>query len=96
MIADFEAGCVLGDDRLWRFRSHIIWPIFVGSDRPASISIDPQRLIGRLESPPRGVLAVRVSESWIGRCGKAKGGFRVAASDGKRWIAAGQVGGRKS
>jgi len=44
MIADFEAGCVLGDDRLWRFRSHIIWPIFVGSDRPASISIDPQRL----------------------------------------------------
>jgi SnoaL-like protein len=45
MIADFEARCVLGgDDRLWRFQSHVIRPIFVGSDRPASISIDPGRL----------------------------------------------------
>jgi len=44
MIADFEAQCVLGDDRLWRFQSHILRPIFVGSDLPASISIDPQRL----------------------------------------------------
>jgi hypothetical protein len=44
MIADFEARCVLGDDRLWRFQSHILRPIFVGSDLPASISIDPQRL----------------------------------------------------
>jgi hypothetical protein len=44
MIAAFEAGCMLGDDRLWRFQSHVIWPIFVGSDRPASISIDPQRI----------------------------------------------------
>ena len=44
MIADFEAQCMLGDDQVWRFQSHIIRPIFVGSDRPASISIDPQRL----------------------------------------------------
>jgi hypothetical protein len=44
MIADFEAQCVLGGDRLWRFQSHILRPIFVGSDLPASISIDPQRL----------------------------------------------------
>jgi len=44
MIADFEAQCVLGDDRIWRFQSHILRPIFVGSDLPASISIDPQRL----------------------------------------------------
>jgi len=44
MIADFEAHCALGDDRLWRFQSHILRPIFVGSDLPASISIDPQRL----------------------------------------------------
>src|SRR5690348_2317227 len=44
MIADFEARCVLGDVRLWRFQSHVIRPIFVGSDRPASISIDPDRL----------------------------------------------------
>jgi hypothetical protein len=44
MIADFEAQCVLGDDGIWRFQSHILSPIFVGSDLPASISIDPQRL----------------------------------------------------
>jgi SnoaL-like domain len=44
MIADFEAQCVLGDDRLWRFQSHVLRPIFVGSDLPSSISIDPQRL----------------------------------------------------
>ena len=44
MIADFEAQCVLVDDRQWRFRSHLLRPIFVSSDLPASISIDPQRL----------------------------------------------------
>jgi len=35
---------VLGADRLWRFQSHILRPIFIGSDLPASISINPQRL----------------------------------------------------
>jgi hypothetical protein len=35
---------VLGDDQLWRFQSHVLRPIFVGSHLPASISIDPQRL----------------------------------------------------
>lgn len=44
MIADFAAQCVLGDDRLWRFQSHVLRPIFVGNDSPLSISIDPQRL----------------------------------------------------
>ena len=44
MIADFEAQCALGDDRLWRFQSHVLRPIFVASDLPASISIDAQRL----------------------------------------------------
>ena len=44
MIADFAATCVLGDDEAWRFKSHTIRPIFVGSDRPASISIDSDRL----------------------------------------------------
>ena len=44
MIADFEARCVFGDDRVRRLQSHVIRPIFVGSDRPASIAIDPQRL----------------------------------------------------
>jgi hypothetical protein len=44
VIADFEAQCVLGDDRLWRFQSHVLWPIFVGSDVPISLSIDPRHL----------------------------------------------------
>jgi hypothetical protein len=44
MIADFEARCLLVDNRIWRLRSHILTPIFVGSDLPVSIMIDPQRL----------------------------------------------------
>ena len=44
MIADFEAACVLGEDLSWRLQSHLLRPFFVGSDLPASISIDPQRL----------------------------------------------------
>jgi hypothetical protein len=44
MIADFEAQCVLGVDRRWRFQSHVLQPIFISSHRPASITIDPQRL----------------------------------------------------
>lgn len=44
MIADFEAQCVLAAARLWLFQSHLLRPIFVGSDLPASITIDPQRL----------------------------------------------------
>lgn len=44
MIADFEAQCVLVDEGMWRFQSHLVRPIFVSSDLPASISIDPQRL----------------------------------------------------
>ena len=44
LIADLQADCVLGDDQIWRFQTHALKPIFVGSDRPASISIDPDRL----------------------------------------------------
>jgi SnoaL-like domain len=44
MIADFEAQGVFGDDQMWRIQSHVLRPIFVSSDRPASITIDPQRL----------------------------------------------------
>jgi len=44
MVADFEAQCVLGDDQLWRLKSHALRPIFVGSDRPFSVTIDPKRL----------------------------------------------------
>jgi hypothetical protein len=44
MIADFEAQCTLGDDRLWRFQSHVLRPIYVSNESPLSISIDTQRL----------------------------------------------------
>jgi hypothetical protein len=44
LIADFEAQCVLGDAAMWRFKSHVLRPIFVGSDLPFSVSVDPQRL----------------------------------------------------
>jgi hypothetical protein len=44
MISDFEARCAFGSDHMWRLESHVIRPIFVGSDRPASITIDAQRL----------------------------------------------------
>jgi hypothetical protein len=44
MIADFEARCVLADDGSWRLQSHVLSPIFIGKDRPFSMTIDPERL----------------------------------------------------
>jgi hypothetical protein len=49
MIADFEARCVLGDDQLWRFESHVLRPIFVGTNRPFSMAVDSERLRTRSE-----------------------------------------------
>jgi hypothetical protein len=39
MIADFEARCVLAEDRQWRFQSHVLRPFIIGNDMPASITI---------------------------------------------------------
>jgi hypothetical protein len=44
MIADFEVRCRLAEDGRWSILSHVETPIFVGSDHPVSLSIDPQRL----------------------------------------------------
>jgi hypothetical protein len=44
MIADFEARCVLGRERAWRFQSHVLRPFIIGNDLPASIMIKPQTL----------------------------------------------------
>lgn len=44
MIADFEVRCVSGDNRSWRFQSHVLHPFIVSGDLPASISIRPQGL----------------------------------------------------
>jgi hypothetical protein len=44
MIANFEARYVLVDGHSWRFQSHVLTTIFVGRDRPNSVTIDPERL----------------------------------------------------
>ena len=44
LIADFEALCLRGEDARWRFKAHLLRPLFVGSDVPISIAIDPDRL----------------------------------------------------
>ena len=44
LIADLSGDCVLGEDDIWRYRSHVLQPIFVGSDIPLSISIDTKIL----------------------------------------------------
>ena len=40
LIADVIGECVCGEDGTWRFRSHVVRPVFLGSDRPLSLSID--------------------------------------------------------
>jgi hypothetical protein len=44
MIADFEAHCVLADNRQWRFQSHVLRPFIVGNDMPASVMINAHSL----------------------------------------------------
>jgi hypothetical protein len=44
LIADVIGECVCGEDGTWRFRSHVVRPVFLGSDRPLSLSIDGQFL----------------------------------------------------
>jgi hypothetical protein len=44
MIADFEARCMQGEDRRWRFQSHVLRPFIIGNDMPASITINPRSL----------------------------------------------------
>ena len=44
LIADLSADCVIGEDRRWRYQSHVLHPVCIGSDIPLSISIDTQIL----------------------------------------------------
>lgn len=44
LVADVRADCLRGEDRQWRYQSHVLQPIFVGRDIPHSISIDPKFL----------------------------------------------------
>jgi SnoaL-like domain len=49
LIADVIGECVRGEDGTWRFRSHVVRPVFLGSDHPLSLSIDGQFLSRRRE-----------------------------------------------
>jgi hypothetical protein len=40
LIADVTGDCERDEDGMWRYRSHVVRPIFVGSDIPLSLSID--------------------------------------------------------
>jgi len=51
LIADIKADCVRGEDGVWRYQSHCVLPIFVGSDIPLSLSIDTQILADIERSP---------------------------------------------
>jgi hypothetical protein len=52
LIADIKADCVQDKDGVWRYQSHSVLPIFVGSDIPLSLSIDTQILADIERSPP--------------------------------------------
>jgi hypothetical protein len=51
LIADIKADCVRGEDGVWRYQSHYVLPLFVGSDIPLSLSIDTQILADIEPSP---------------------------------------------
>ena len=44
LVADIGAECVREPDGRWLYRSHILNPLFVGSDIPYSLSVDPDAL----------------------------------------------------
>jgi hypothetical protein len=44
LVADIAAECTLGADERWRYRSHVLSPLFVGNAMPISLSVDPERL----------------------------------------------------
>ncbi|MBV9859606.1 MAG: nuclear transport factor 2 family protein [Alphaproteobacteria bacterium] len=44
LVADIDAECALAEDGRWAFRSHVLHPLFVGSDIPYSLAIDPDQL----------------------------------------------------
>jgi hypothetical protein len=44
MVADLINDCVLSEDNAWRFKSHTLRPVFVSSETPPSMVIDPHFL----------------------------------------------------
>jgi hypothetical protein len=44
LVADIAADCMLGGDERWRYRSHVLSPLFIGNAIPISVSVDTERL----------------------------------------------------
>jgi hypothetical protein len=43
LIADISNECVRGEDGRWRFKSHVLQPVFMGDEVPLSIAVDLSR-----------------------------------------------------
>jgi hypothetical protein len=43
LIADLINECVLDDDNGWQFKSHVLQPVFMSHEAPASMAIDTRR-----------------------------------------------------
>lgn len=43
LIADIENICLKGDDDRWRFKAHVLRPVFMGDDVPLSLAVDLSR-----------------------------------------------------
>jgi hypothetical protein len=44
LVADIAADCVRGGDERWRYRSHVLSPLFIGNAMPISLSVDSGRI----------------------------------------------------
>jgi hypothetical protein len=44
LVGDFISDCVRGDGGAWLYASHAVDPLFMGSDVPLSLAIDPSYL----------------------------------------------------
>lgn len=43
LVADLVNACALEDDDEWRFKSHLLRPVFMGDDVPLSLAVDLTR-----------------------------------------------------
>jgi hypothetical protein len=62
LVADFASECILGDDGVWRFASHILDPVFVDQDAPPSLAVDPRFLA--IAKPHSGSAAAPAKEDF--------------------------------
>ena len=51
MVADLINECVLGEDKVWRFKSHTLRPVFMSNETPPSMQIDPDFLKHHVREP---------------------------------------------